>query len=195
MAGRPRGPRPGGAARAGGGREAGGGLRPALPYCPEVGAPRSCRLGAQLGSRESGFSGMCPGGRSWRGGKRRSTFSLRPRPEPFGRGSAAAPGFLPRGWGAGRRAWGWSPARWVSSRPGRLLHRGCNPGGNLAAAPRDLWASPRTPSRSCPLQAVFLFVCVCAFLLSNLLGNTSGWECVIMPQGNGGLEEVKNVFR
>ncbi|XP_032496235.1 ras-related protein R-Ras2 isoform X1 [Phocoena sinus] len=100
---------------------------------------------------------MCPGGRSWRGGKRRSTFSLRPRPEPFGRGSAAAPGFLPRGWGAGRRAWGWSPARWVSNRPGRLLHRGCNPGGNLVAAPRDLRASSRTPSRSCPLQAVFLF--------------------------------------
>lgn len=42
---------------------------------------------------------------------------------------------------------------------------------------------------------MFLFVCVRAFLLSTLLGSVPGWECVIMPQGHGGFEEVKHVLR
>lgn len=66
------------------------------------------------------------------------------------------------------------------------LGRGCAWSAGFSAH-----AEPELPASSC----VFLFVCVCAFLLSNLLGNMSGWECVIMPEGNGGFEEVKNVLR
>lgn len=159
VAGRQRGPRHGGAERAGGGRAGGRGAGSAFLHCG---------LGARL----------LPAGRpAWRRGSRASQECVREGgagrvaqihliapawPEPFGRGSAVAPGFLPRSRGAGLRAWGWSPALWVSSRPGRLLHGGCDRGGNLAAAPRGVWASPRTLSGGCPLLAeCFLFVCLC----------------------------------
>ncbi|XP_044114818.1 ras-related protein R-Ras2 isoform X1 [Neovison vison] len=97
---------------------------------------------------------MCPGGRSWQGGKRRSTLSLRSGPSLPG-GCAAAPGFLPRGWVSGRRVRGCSHSHWAFSRCGRLLHRRCDRGSNLAAAPRGLRVSPRTLSPSCRLRASY----------------------------------------
>lgn len=107
-------------------------------------APQEC-------GREGGAGRVGSADPPYRSGRGRS-----PR-----RGSAAAPGFLPGGpgrRGAGRRAWGWSLALRVSSCAGRLRHRRCNLRGHLAA--RGLPASPRTPSRSCPLQAVCFSLCV-----------------------------------
>lgn len=94
------------------------------------------------------------------------------------------------------RAWGWkwSPARCFSSRLRPRLHRRGDRSGNLAAAPRGLRASQRRLSRSYPLQALCISLCCYAFLISTLLGNVSGWECVIMSRGNGGFEEVKNAL-
>ncbi|XP_008969700.2 ras-related protein R-Ras2 isoform X2 [Pan paniscus] len=97
---------------------------------------------------------MWSGGRSWKGGKHRSTLLLWPRPETSGRGWATEPGFTAprvRAWG-----WSWSPARCFSSRLRPRLHRRGDSGGNLAAAPRGLRASPRRLSRSCPLQSYFV---------------------------------------
>lgn len=136
--------------RAGRGRA--GGAGPALPpalrprrraaACP---APRSA-------SRESGFSGMCPGGRSWQGGKRRSTLSLRPGPSPPGEAAPPRRASCPEGPGVGLepRALPFQPPR----------HRRCDPGGKLAAAARGLRASPRAPSPSWSLQAVWFSLCV-----------------------------------
>lgn len=139
----------------GGGGGAGGALPSALrPWRRAPACPAPCSA-----SGESGFSGMCPGGRSWQGGKRRSTLSLRSGPSLPG-GCAAAPGFLPRGWVSGRRVRGCSHSHWAFSRCGRLLHRRCDRGSNLAAAPRGLRVSPRTLSPSCRLRAVCFSLCV-----------------------------------
>lgn len=164
VAGRPPRPRPGGAARGRGGRE--GGARRVLSSYPRAAAPHSSvRPASRAASRESGFSGMWPGGRSWEGGKRRSTLSLRPGPEPFRRGSAAAPGFLPGGPRSRASSVGWSPALWVSSCPGRLPRCRCDRGGNLAAR-GSAWSPGFSAHAERELPAsssVFLFVCICAF--------------------------------
>lgn len=66
-------------------------------------------------SEDSGFSGMWPGGRSWPGGKRSSTLSLRSGREPGGCSRAAVPGFLPGG-----REWGPRACLGGSDGPGYL---------------------------------------------------------------------------
>jgi hypothetical protein len=149
-------------------RRAGCGPGPGFALLP-AGRP------ALAATRASGcFSGMRPGGRSWRGGKRSSTLSLRPADPPAHRGGsprgcgrATEPSFLPRGPGIGRST---SAARGRSGSVGAMA--GLGP--------------------SCPLPAACSSLCVCPFLTSSLLGNVSGWECWRMPQGNGGFEEVKN---
>lgn len=103
------------------------------------------------------------------------------------RGRAGAPGRRPSGVGLEPRAPGFQlrgPPPAPSVQSPWPLGRAWSPGFSAHA-------EPELPSSS----SVFLFVCICAFLLSNLFGNMSGWECVIMPQGNGGFEEVKNVLR
>lgn len=150
--------------RAGPGR-AGGAGRAQSSY-PRAAAPRSSACPAsRSASRESGFSGMWPGGRSWEGGKRRSTLSLRPGPEPFRRGSAASPGFLPGGPGSRASSVGLQ-SRALGFQP---------PGPPPAPSVRSPWQLGRARlrvvsgllrsrrARSCPLQAVCFSLCVCAF--------------------------------
>lgn len=63
-------------------RRPGRGRGSALPSCSAVWASSSCLPGRPARRQESGFSGMCPGGRSWRGEEAQILpVPLRPRPE------------------------------------------------------------------------------------------------------------------
>uniref|UniRef100_A0A9L0SAB1 RAS related 2 n=1 Tax=Equus caballus TaxID=9796 RepID=A0A9L0SAB1_HORSE len=118
---------------------AGGGRGAGSPSCPAAAAPRCCLPGAPLGVPGVGLLRNVSGRAELAGWEAPIHLSAPAGAEPSGRGSAAAPGFLPRGPGRGagapRAAFPAAPAPSVRSRG--QVGRGCawSPGFSARAEP------------------------------------------------------------